>query len=227
MDNTDLDMILAIIGNPTRRSILRKLSRETHYPLQLSRELNISQQSIMKHLKVLEDHDMVMSIVQKSDSGGPPRKYYVSTSRFSIVIDIAPSVFNEQIRVFEIVPESRELLSEKEELDKREMAEKRELLIGLAATIGEINQRIRDVEVERRELMLEKEASMKVAYELMERLCEGYEERKVLRYILEEDDISIARMSETMNMREMDIERIMRQLEDLGLLELHRKIIYM
>ena len=227
MDDADLDMILAIIGNPTRRSILRKLSRETHYPLQLSRELNISQQSIMKHLKVLEDHDMVMSIVQKSDSGGPPRKYYVSTSRFSIVIDIAPSVFNEQIRVFEIVPESRELLSEKEELDKREMAEKRELLIGLAATIGEINQRIRDVEVERRELMLEKEASMKVAYELMERLCEGYEERKVLRYILEEDDISIARMSETMNMREMDIERIMRQLEDLGLLELHRKIIYM
>ena len=169
---------------------------------------------------------MVMSIVQKSDSGGPPRKYYVSTSRFSIVIDIAPSVFNEQIRVFEIVPESRELLSEKEELDKREMAEKRELLIGLAATIGEINQRIRDVEEERRELMLEKETSMKVAYELMERLCEGYEERKVLRYILEEDDISIARMSETMNMREMDIERIMRQLEDLGLLELHRKIIY-
>ena len=227
MNDTDLDMILAIIGNPTRRSILRKLSRETHYPLQLSRELNISQQSIMKHLKVLEDHDMVMSIVQKSDSGGPPRKYYVSTSRFSIVIDIAPSIFNEQIRVFEIVPESRELLSEKEELDKREMAEKRELLIGLAATIGEINQRIRDVEVERRELMLEKEASMKVAYELMERLCEGYEERKVLRYILEEDDISIARMSETMNMREMDIERIMRQLEDLGLLELHRKIIYM
>ncbi|MCK5037696.1 MAG: helix-turn-helix domain-containing protein, partial [Thermoplasmata archaeon] len=130
MDDADLDMILAIIGNPTRRSILRKLSRETHYPLQLSRELNISQQSIMKHLKVLEDHDMVMSIVQKSDSGGPPRKYYVSTSRFSIVIDIAPSVFNEQIRVFEIVPESRELLSEKEELDKREMAEKRELLIG-------------------------------------------------------------------------------------------------
>ena len=227
MNDADLDMILAIIGNPTRRSILRKLSRETHYPLQLSKELNISQQSIMKHLKVLEDHDMVMSIVQKSDSGGPPRKYYVSTSRFSIVIDIAPSVFNEQIRVFEIVPESRELLSEKEEMDKREIAEKRELLIGLAATIGEINQRIQDVEVERRELMLEKEASMKVAYELMERLCEGYEERKVLRYILEEDDISIARMSETMNMREMDIERIMRQLEDLGLLELHRKIIYM
>ena len=227
MNDTDLDMILAIIGNPTRRSILRKLSRETHYPLQLSRELNISQQSIMKHLKVLEDHDMVMSIDQKSDSGGPPRKYYVSTSRFSIVIDISPSVFNEQIRVYEIVSERQTLLSEKEDLDKKEITEKREMLMGMANNIGEINQRIRDVETERRELMLEKEAGMKVAYELMFELCEGYEERKVLRYILEEDDISITRMSEMMNMREMDIERIMRRLEDLGLLEFHRKIIYM
>ncbi|MCK4756848.1 MAG: helix-turn-helix domain-containing protein [Thermoplasmata archaeon] len=227
MNDMDLDTILAVVSNPVRRSILRKLAREMHYPLQLSRELNISQQSIMKHLKVLEDNNLVMVVVQKSGTGGPPRKYYVSTGRFSIVIDIAPSVFNEEIRVFEIVVEEGALPASREEMDSGELAAKKGKLMELATEIDEINQKLHDVEEERRGLMQEKERRMKEVYELLELLCEGYEERKVLRYILEEDNISIGRMSEMLNMREMDIESIMRRLEDLGLLELHRKIIYM
>ena len=44
MEEDDLDMLLAVIGNPTRRQILRKLVKEEHYPLQLSRELQVSQE---------------------------------------------------------------------------------------------------------------------------------------------------------------------------------------
>ncbi len=225
MSDIDLDTILAIIGNPTRRSILRKLARETHYPLQLSKELNISQQAIMKHLKILEDNDLVISILQKSDAG-PPRKLYSPTRRFSIVIDISPSTFNEEIRVYEIVEERKVLGSERDKLDLEEMSEKREELIDLATSINEINLKISDLEHQRKNMMQEKEDFMKRAYELMGMLCTGYDERKVLRYILEEDNISISKMSERLNMREMDIERIMRRLEDMGLLEFHRKIIY-
>lgn len=226
MTEMDLDTILAIVSNPVRRSILRKLAREMHYPLQLSRELNISQQSIMKHLKVLEDNDLVMVVVQKSGTGGPPRKYYVTTRRFSIVIDIAPSVFNEEVRVFEIVVEEETLPASREGMDSKEVAAKKDELMELATGIGEINQKIHDVEKKRHLLMLDKEEKMKVIYELLELLCDEYEDRKVLRYILEEDNLSIGRMSEALNMKESDIERIMRRLEDLGLLELHRKIIY-
>ncbi len=226
MEEIDLDTILAIVGNPTRRSILRKLARETHYPLQLSKELNISQQAIMKHLKVLEDNDLVISIMQKSDAG-PPRKLYTSTRRFSIVIDISPGIFNEEIRVYEIVEERKTQKPEAENMSVEGIAEKREELVELATAINEINQKIDDLELQRHAMMNEKEEFMKRAYELMEMLCTGYDERKVLRYILEEDNISIVKMSERLNMREMDIERIMRGLETMGLLEFHRKIIYM
>ena len=72
----ELDAILSILENPIRRKILMKLARDANYPLQLSKELNVSQQAIMKHLKVLEDGNFVSSFEERSDIGGPPRKIY-------------------------------------------------------------------------------------------------------------------------------------------------------
>jgi predicted transcriptional regulator len=97
----DLDTILAVLENPIRRRILKKLSTDTNYPLQLARELNVSQQAIMKHLKVLEDADFVSSVEERSDKGGPPRKAYVPTKRFSIRIDLGPSTYEENFYAFE------------------------------------------------------------------------------------------------------------------------------
>ena len=48
------DESLSILENPTRRDILRYLVKEPHYPLQLSELLDVSQQAVVKHLKVLE-----------------------------------------------------------------------------------------------------------------------------------------------------------------------------
>ena len=58
---TDFDTALSILENRTRRSILEHLVREAHYPLQLAELLDVSQQAIMKHLKVLEDAGFVVS----------------------------------------------------------------------------------------------------------------------------------------------------------------------
>jgi predicted transcriptional regulator len=94
--DVELDAILAVLENPIRRRILQKLSREMNYPLQLSKELNVSQQAIMKHLKVLEDNDFVVSIEERSDKGGPPRKVYVPRKRYCVRIDIGPNTYNEE-----------------------------------------------------------------------------------------------------------------------------------
>ena len=50
----ELDALLSVIENPARRRILEALVREPHYPLQLSKELGMTQQAVIKHLKVLE-----------------------------------------------------------------------------------------------------------------------------------------------------------------------------
>ena len=51
----DFDDAMSILENTTRREILKFLVKEPHYPLQLSEMLEVSQQAVMKHLKVLEE----------------------------------------------------------------------------------------------------------------------------------------------------------------------------
>jgi len=41
MNSEELDTIFSVLENPIRRKILAKLAEEQHYPLQLSKELNI------------------------------------------------------------------------------------------------------------------------------------------------------------------------------------------
>ncbi len=100
MAELDLDSALSVLENSTRRKILQKLVKEVHYPLQLSKELNVSQQAVMKHLKVLEEHGMVESFEEKSDAGGPPRKCYRPTRNFSIRIDFGPNTFRSRLMSF-------------------------------------------------------------------------------------------------------------------------------
>ncbi len=101
IEDLQLDVILSVLENPIRRKILRKLSRDNNYPLQLSKELHISQQAIMKHLKVLEENDFVESYEERSSKGGPPRKVFTPRKRYSVRIDIGPHTYNEVITSFE------------------------------------------------------------------------------------------------------------------------------
>ena len=94
----DFDESLAILENKTRREILRFLVKEPHYPLQLSELMVVSQQAIVKHLKVLEGAGFVDSETLKSERGGPPRKLYRVNQSFSIRLDLGPDLFRAEYR---------------------------------------------------------------------------------------------------------------------------------
>jgi predicted transcriptional regulator len=64
--------------------------------------------------------------------------------------------------------------------------------------------------------------TLRSAHRLIELLCDDYEDRKVLRYILEEKDLSLGQMSEKLNMREINIEKSLRRLEENGLLIINK-----
>ena len=91
------DESLSILENSTRRD-LRCLVKEPHYPLQLSEILDVSQQAIVKHLKVLEGAGFVDSESKKSDKGGPPKKVYRVNQSFSIRLDLGPDLFRAEHR---------------------------------------------------------------------------------------------------------------------------------
>lgn len=85
-DNLNIDLILDILGNSTRRKILFVLSKEPLYFNQLSKIVGIGQQSILRHMKILEDSGLIETYTEESNLGAPDRKYYQLASTFSMNI---------------------------------------------------------------------------------------------------------------------------------------------
>ena len=94
----DFDGAMSILENTTRREILKFLVKEPHYPLQLSEMLEVSQQAVMKHLKVLEEGGFVESDKVPSEKGGPPKKVYKVSQSFSLRLDLGPDLFRSEYR---------------------------------------------------------------------------------------------------------------------------------
>jgi predicted transcriptional regulator len=168
---TDIDELLSIIENPTRRRILEYLTREPSYPLQLSKDLGISQQAVMKNLALMEQTGMLMSYPEES-SMGPKRTVYVPNQQFTLMIDLHDNMFTarlisdggnmnaEQTKVDAetAVEKLKELDSRIAELDK----ERAELLNERNSVMNAINRYIRSVEdpVRRKELYRELDEMM-------------------------------------------------------------------
>ena len=92
----DLDTLLSIIENPTRRKILGALVREPHYPFQLSKALGISQQAVMKNLSVMEREGLVVSY-REASSIGPTRIVYEPNAEFTLVMDMRSGMFRTRL----------------------------------------------------------------------------------------------------------------------------------
>lgn len=220
MVNRTLDQILAILENPTRRRILQKLSRERHYPLQLSKELKVSQQAIMKHLKVLEDYHLVRCRPEKSDAGGPERKCYVASYNFSLMIDCAPNLFSVEMKPLsrseDIGKEYKQLEDEKKKLGSIKEPKKR--LNEISRFIHKVDEEIEELEVKRAHLMGLKNEAMREAHGTVEKLNRDYDERRLLYYMLNEADRSLARISERLDLRERVIKDMLRRLGESEIL---------
>jgi predicted transcriptional regulator len=214
MKRTELDKLLSVLENPIRRQILAKLSKERHYPLQLSKELNVSQQAIMKHLKVLEENELVMIAEEKSTVGGPPRKSYFSTKRYSIRIDMGPSMFSTDLQSFnepETEPKSYQEIKSKyvkvcteEELNKK--------FTNLKKLVREINMKLRDLEKQRADLLNLRENLLKETHDTIRDLCMDYDERKILYSVIDHNLRTLEAISERLNLRERVVQDLVQQL---------------
>ncbi len=92
----DIDQLLSLVENPTRRRILESLVREPSYPLRLSKELGISQQAVMKNLTLMERNGLICS--SRVDSNmGPTRIVYAPNSEFTLVIEMGSGRFTTRV----------------------------------------------------------------------------------------------------------------------------------
>lgn len=151
----DIDILLSMVENPTRRRILEAIVREPHYPLQLSKELGISQQAVMKNLSLMEQNGLVVSYRETSRIG-PMRTLYVPNTEFTLLIDMHNCMFTTRLissgkteggeaemdGAEQAMERLREIDSELEGMDRR----RAELLRERNAVVSWIAGRIRETE---------------------------------------------------------------------------------
>lgn len=95
----EIDRLLTMIENRTRRRILESLMTAPSYPLQLSKELGVSQQAVMKNLTLMERNGLVSSY-RESSTMGPERIIYVPNREFTLVVDMHGNMFSAKVLAY-------------------------------------------------------------------------------------------------------------------------------
>ena len=192
----DLDVLLSMIENPTRRKILESLVKMPRYPLQLSKELGISQQAVMKNLSVLEKNGMVVSY-RESSSIGPERTVYEPNSEFTLIVDMRSGMFSARM----VEPKG-----ERKDMDVDNLKEMRSKVI-------DIDNELEQLEKRYSELMREKESIIASVISKQD----GYAQKSLAYEILDAPKKTVEELSKDLNARtdvvkEMidDIERRMK-----------------
>lgn len=167
---TDIDELLSIIENPTRRKILEYLTREPSYPLRLSKELGISQQAVMKNLALMEQTGMLTSYTEES-SMGPRRTVYAPKQHFTLMIDLHGNMFTARVISSGENTEAESTIADTEEAMRR---------------LQELDSRIAELDAERAELMDERDSMMNAINQAI-RAVENPAQRKELYRKLDEN----------------------------------------
>lgn len=199
-----LDALLSVIENPARRRILEVLVREPHYPLQLSKELGMSQQAVMKHLRVLESYGLVKSYREESDLGGPMRNKYYPTVNFTIVVDVGTNIFHAELTTREHEPAPARAEDEVREARAKELRER----------MSEIDRRLVDLQRQREELIEEKESIMDEVSRLTADLPD-YQARRAMYEFISRPDLGPREIARHLSLRDEVVLRYMKEwLED-------------
>ncbi len=198
----DMDTILAIVENPTRRRILQAVVREPHYPLQLSKELGISQQAIVKNLNLMEKEGIVVSYRESSDRG-PERIFYRPSSEFTITIDMRNNMFE-----VKMIPANESAKKqETKEPETRKTAEERKLE-EVRARISQIDRQIAEFDRRRSEIVRERNDLINEFLQMADITNMDYEHRELLYDMLNRPNWSAEDISKKLGFNETLVSRM-------------------
>ncbi len=172
--------------------------REPHYSLQLSKELGLSQQAVIKHLRVLEEHDLVTCYPEESDLGGPRRKIYVPTMKFTLIVDVGPGYFNAEL-VDLVNEDRRERLAMVERIPIAELGSG---IKRLRESISQANKELERLQELRNEFIERKEAALGEAQRLVEENIDDYQLRRVIFEYIHRPDLSLSEIAKRLALRD-------------------------
>ena len=89
----EIEKLLNMLGNETRRGILQMLSERPYYVSELSQELSIGQKAIIEHLSLMHGVGIIESKFEKIKRGRP-RKYFLISKDVMLEVSIGTDTFN-------------------------------------------------------------------------------------------------------------------------------------
>ena len=215
----DFETVVGVLGNPVRRNIIKKLSEGPDYTLRLSNELNINQQLAAKHLKVIQDAELVDVVRQKSALGADKNVFHLNKF-YSLQIDFSPSLYNERLISFnnphQWIQEDNymERLEEQvkdiddEELDVDDVPPLRQI-------VEVIDAELEGLEKRRARLLYIRNLALGAAQGALEEL--DRRKKQIIQRLVDVGPASIEVLSKTLQLQEADVRDIVSELEKEGL----------
>ncbi len=206
-------MILTMLGNPVRRRIVKRLSQESGYSLQLAKELGFGQQLVAKHLDTMEQAGVVASSPEPSPRG-PNRRAYVLSKNVSVTVNLAPHLFSTKITSLSAFPEEGHVSKASSSLMDRiseisQYPADRNRITPFGALLDEIDSRIEKLEDERSVLLYIRNAAMKEASRMIRDMQTSRDAKMVLYHVLDDHASTIGDISAALNMRERVVRQIL------------------
>ncbi len=215
MGQSELDAVLGTVENPVRRRIIARLSEEPNYQLQLSKELDISQQLVAKHLDTMQGAGLVSRVEQDSPRG-PKRKEYFLQKSFSVTIDLAPNLFRARAFSFGAVPGISEpddrvqMISQVSEVLRYPDGAAR--IRPLTKVVAEVDKKLKEMEEERAVLLYLRSLALREAARITTSLPSN-DRRKVLRYLMREQGDGIGGISASLGLQKQVVGDILEEIE--------------
>jgi len=218
-DPDNIDVLLEILGNETRRRILQLLADEPRYFIQLSKDLGVSQQAVLKHLEILERYGFVTSSQRESEFAAPKRKYFHLNRSCMLAIGIT----NDAVQfAFHDIPQEPgrdtlkqiELKSIQKGVAELEREKDHSKIVTLSDNLlRDINQKLKDLASTEISLLRLKQRITRMAHEsIRESVNEELERQILYSTIGEEKRPDVNELSERLDAREREINEAIRSL---------------
>ena len=217
-DNPEIGEFLDLLGNNTRRRILESLTNEPKYFIQLSKEIGVSQQAVLKHLFLLENFGLIESFKAKSNLAAPDRKYFQLNRSVYLSIGITGNSMEikmENIKGPNKIRSKNNMAIESKEVSIKKDKEITDILKDTKHKLELLAKRMQELEDEKIHLLKEKQQILEITHQVIrESLKEDLARRILYSNLISREITDIEELSETLNTREKEIKIVVKSLED-------------
>ena len=217
-DNPEIGELLDLLGNNTRRRILESLTNEPKYFIQLSKEIGVSQQAVLKHLFLLENFGLIESFKAKSNLAAPDRKYFQLNRSVYLSIGITGNSMEikmENIKGPNKIRSKNNMAIESKEVSIKKDKEITDILKNTKHKLELLAKRMQELEDEKIHLLKEKQQILEITHQVIrESLEEDLARRILYSNLISREITDIEELSEILNTREKEIKIIVKSLED-------------